>query len=309
MISTSIRLGLGLGLALASSALSSGCVSMTVGMTAPVVKIASADFNREADLELAREASPGQIKTAEGFLAADPENRILLEVVTRGYLEYTFGFLEDDIDAMPDDPKHAADRERLTRRATELYDRALAFALRLVALEDKNFKDAFMKDVAATEAEAKKLDKDAVPGLFYTGMALASGINLNRNDVARVVDLPKAVALIKRAYQLDPTFSNGQPALTMGVITGSQGKAMGGDPDASKKYFEEAIAASGGKYLMSKVMMARVYAVTAQDRPLFEKLLKEVIDAPANIYPEYRLANELAKKKAKRYLARIEDYF
>jgi len=286
-----------------------GCVSMTVGMTAPVVKIASADFNREADLDFAREASPGQIKTAEGFLAADPENHILLEVVTRGYIEYAFGFLEDDIDSMPDDPKHAADRERLVKRTTDLYDRALGFALRLVALEDKNFKDAFAKDVAATEAEAKKLDKDAAPGLFYTGLALASGINLNRNDVARVVDLPKAIALIKRAYQLDPTFGNGQPAMTMGVITGAQGKAMGGDPDASKKYFEEAIAASGGKYLMTKVLMARVYAVTAQDRPLFEKLLKEVIDAPANIFPEYRLANELAKKKARRYLTRVEDYF
>jgi tetratricopeptide (TPR) repeat protein len=298
-----------LSLAALCAAASSGCVSMTVGMTAPVVKIASADFNRESDLDLAREASPGQIKTAEGFLAADPENHILLEVVTRGYIEYAFGFLEDDIDAMPDDPKHAADRERLIKRTTDLYDRALGFALRLVALEDKNFKDAFSKDVTATEAEIKKLDKDAAPGLFYTGLALASAINLNRNDVARVVDLPKAIALIKRAYQLDPTFANGQPAMTMGVITGAQGKAMGGDPDASKKYFEEAIAASGGKYLMAKVMMARVYAVTAQDRPLFEKLLKEVIDAPANIYPEYRLANEVAKKKARRYLSRVEDYF
>ena len=145
MISSCIRLGLGLGVALVSAVSLDGCVSLIVGMTAPVVKIASADFNREADLDFAREASPGQIKTAEGFLAADPENRILLEVVTRGYIEYAFGFLEDDIDAMPDDPKHAADRERLTRRTTDLYDRALGFALRLVALEDKNFKDAFMK--------------------------------------------------------------------------------------------------------------------------------------------------------------------
>src|SRR5262245_7796042 len=71
-----------------------GCVGMTVGMTAPVVKIASEAFNAEADPDLARDASPGQIKTAEGFLAADPENRTLLGVVSRGYIEYTFGFLE-----------------------------------------------------------------------------------------------------------------------------------------------------------------------------------------------------------------------
>jgi hypothetical protein len=84
---------------------------------------------------------------------------------------------------------------------------------------------------------------------------------------------------------------------------------MGGDPDASKKYFEQSIAATGGKFLLAKVMMARYYAVVTQDRPLFEKILKEVLETPANIEPEFRLPNEVAKVKAKRYLARAEDLF
>jgi tetratricopeptide (TPR) repeat protein len=286
-----------------------GCVGMTVGMTAPVVKIASHSFNAESDPEFAREASPGQIKTAEGFLAADPENRILLEVVARGLVEYTFGFLEDDIEETPDDPKHQAQRDRMVARATGLYDRALEYALRLVALDDKHFRDAFNKDVASTEAEAKKLDKDSVPGLFLAGLALGSAINQNRNDVARVVDLPKAIALMKRAYALDPTFMQGGPAMSLGLVYASQGKAMGGDPDAAKKYFEQAIAVSSGKYLLPRVMMARYYAVVIQDRALFEKMLKAVIDTPSTILPEYRLANEISKKRAKRYLARADDYF
>src|SRR5262249_14581419 len=77
-----------------------GCVGMTVGMTAPVAKISSVAFNAESDVELAREASPGQIKTAEGFLAADPDNRTLLEVVSQSYVEYTFGFLEDELEVL-----------------------------------------------------------------------------------------------------------------------------------------------------------------------------------------------------------------
>ncbi|MEI4573010.1 TRAP transporter TatT component family protein, partial [Klebsiella pneumoniae] len=87
------------------------------------------------------------------------------------------------------------------------------------------------------------------------------------------------IALVKRAYELDKEFNNAGPAMAMGVIAGSQGKAMGGDPDASKRYFEEALQATQGKYLMIKVLMARVYAVTVQDRALYERLLKEVIDA------------------------------
>src|SRR5689334_5117183 len=104
--------GITVGL-LTSSLLTSGCVGMTVGMTAPVVKIASQNFNAEPDVVLAREASPGQLKTAEGFLAADPTNKILLGVVMQGYIEYAFGFLEDDLEQIPDDPAHAAQRDAL----------------------------------------------------------------------------------------------------------------------------------------------------------------------------------------------------
>jgi tetratricopeptide (TPR) repeat protein len=282
---------------------------MTVGMTAPVVEIASAAFNREGDFELAKAASPGQLKTAEGFLAADPSNRMLLKVVAQGYIEYAFGFLEDEFEGLPDDPQHAAQREALAKRATTFYDRSLEYGLQLLTQDDKHFRAAFNKDVASTDAEAKKLDKDSVAGLFYAGLALASAINMNRDDVARVVDLPKAIALVKRAYALDAKFYNGGPGMVLGTIYAAQGKAMGGDPDAAKKYFEEAINASGGKYLFTRVMMARAYAVVTQDRPLFEKTLKDVLATPANVYPEYRLANELAHRRAKRYLAHVDDYF
>ncbi|HZS38806.1 MAG TPA: TRAP transporter TatT component family protein, partial [Polyangia bacterium] len=246
---------------------------------------------------------------ADGFLATIPENRSLLQVMTQGYIEYAFGFLEDDLESTPDDQAHAAQREKITARATGIYDRGLEFALRLIATDDKYFKDAFMKDAATTEAEAKKLDRDSAAGLLFAGMALGSSINLNRNDVGRVVDLPKAIVLVKRAYQLDPKFYNGGAAMTLGLIYSSQGKAMGGDPEAAKKYFDECIGVSGGKYLMAKVLMARYYAVVIQDRALFESTLKEVLNTPASVYPEYRLANELAKRRAKRYLDHVEDYF
>jgi tetratricopeptide (TPR) repeat protein len=299
------------GLALVT--LGAGCAEqmarMGVNMTVPALSKASAAFAAESDVDLAREAAPGQIKTVEGFLVTVPDNRELLRVVSQAYLEYAFGFLEDDLESTPDDQSHAAAREHLTKRATGIYERSLDYALKLIATDDKDFHDAFMKDAATTEAEAKKLDHDAMAGLLFAGMALGSSINLNRNDVGRVVDLPKAIVLVKRAYALDPKFYNGGAAMTLGLIYSSQGKAMGGDPEAAKKYFDEAIAVSGGKYLMTKVFMARFYAVVIQDRALFESTLKEVLNTPANVFPEQRLANELAKRRAKRYLDHVEDYF
>jgi hypothetical protein len=97
--------------------------------------------------------------------------------------------------------------------------------------------------------------------------------------------------------------------MTLGLVYASQGKPMGGDPELAKKYFEEALTATGGRYLLTKTLMARTYAVITQDRALFESLLKEVLAAPADIYPEQRLSNELAKRRAKRYLQQVEEFF
>ena len=243
-------------------------------------------------------------------MLASPTNRDLLHVLAQGYIEYAFGFLEDDLESVPDDAKHSAERDATAARITNLYDRALGYALRLVALDDKNFPDMFKKDVASAESEAKKLVyKQEALGLLFIGLALALGINLNRQDLARVVDLPKAIAIIKRSHELDPKFYNGGAAMTLGIIYCSQGKAIGGDPDLGKKFFDEAINASDGKYLMPRVMMARFFAVITQDRPLFEKTLKAVIATPNDVWPAQRLPNMLAKKRAERYLAHAEDYF
>jgi predicted anti-sigma-YlaC factor YlaD len=282
---------------------------LSVNLTAPVLAKAADHLSMESDVQLARDAAPASLKTADGFLASAPHNRTLLEVVARGYFEYTFGFVEDDLDALPDDEAHHARRDDETKRATVFYDRAVDYALADLATFDKDIEAAAKKDIAGFEARLAKLPKAAVGGLLYGGMAWASSINLNRSDILRVGELPKAVAMVKRAYALDPTFYNGAAGMTLGLVSASQGKAMGGDPDAAKKYFDAAVAATGGKFLLAKVMEARFLAVQLQDRALFERLLNEVLATPADIMPSQRLPNELAKRRAKRYLAHAEDLF
>lgn len=284
---------------------------MMVNMTAPVLKNAQRSTQSEPDPQLARESAPGALKTVDGFLESAPENPLILAILAQGYAEYAFGFLEDDLESLPDNDKTAAQRAAIQARATGFYDKSLKFALRLIALKDKKheLENALKKDVASVEAAVKKLDKKSLPGLFYGGLALASAINLNRTDLGRVADLGKAVAMIQRAYEIDPNFANGGPAMTLGVIKSSQGKAMGGDPVAAKKYFEQAIASTNGKYLLTRVMMARFLAVITEDRKLFETTLQAVLATPADVFPEQRLANELAHRRAERYLKKAEDLF
>jgi hypothetical protein len=54
--------------------------------------------------------------------------------------------------------------------------------------------------------------------------------------------------------------------------------------------------------------MARYYAVNAGDSKLFRELLEEVVEA-GDVLPEARLSNAIARRRAQRYLDRIEYYF
>jgi len=283
-------------------------LNMTVDSTAPVLKRASASFDAESDVQLAREALPGNLKTIDGFLAARPEQSDLLELTALGYVQYAFGFLEDDLEALP--AGDSARRRELVQRCTDLYDRAYDIGLRQVALDRPEVRSIAREGkLEALFPALKKTDKDSVPGLNWAGLALASAINLHRDDIERVAELPKALALLERAYELDRSYYNYNAALSMAVVFSSQARAVGGDPDRARKLFDEVIRQTGGKYLMAKVLFARYYATVTLDRPLFEKTLKEVLATPGSVWPEQRLANELARRRAARYLAQADDLF
>ena len=56
-------------------------------------------------------------------------------------------------------------------------------------------------------------------------------------------------------------------------------------------------------------MYARTYAVQMQDQPFFEFLLNRVLQTPSDILPEQRLANQVAKIKAKQLLELTDELF
>src|SRR4051794_10782345 len=89
-----------LGVVLAAA----GCNMNQLGanLTAPILQEASKAFAMENDLEFARQAAPGNLVTLVGFLYSTPENRHLLQTCAQGFAEYAFGFLEDDLDLLPD---------------------------------------------------------------------------------------------------------------------------------------------------------------------------------------------------------------
>ena len=285
-----------------------GCnmARFAANQSAGMFKEASKSLDQEADLALAREAAPGLIKTIDGMALVSPHNTTLLMLSAQAYCSYAFGFLEDDLEAMKeDDPRF----EPLRKRTTSLYRRCEEYGLALLAESDDAFPAAAQRDANTLSAAVKKLDEDAVPGLFWTGLALASQVNLNRDDMALVAELPKVEIYMNRVVELKPDYYNAGAHLALGLVYSSQAKALGGNPEKGRQHLDEAIRLTGGKFLLNRVMLAHIYAVTVQDKTLYRSTLEQVLKTPADVWPDQRLANELAHRKAERYLKQTEDLF
>jgi hypothetical protein len=289
MMRTTIVLALLVGL-------SCSIKKITIDTTASLMKEGGRAMEKEPDLDVARAAAPGQIKSAEGILESAPAHRGLLEILARACLEYAFGFLEDDVEALTA-AKDAPARQAQSARATQMYDRAFGYALRLLETYDAGIRGALERGGSSWEAAVGKLPAESVPGLTYGGMALASAIGLNRSDPARLADLPKAKVLLERSRGLDPRFNHGGAAMTLGIIN-----AQLGDRAAARRFFHEAIDAAGDAYLLPRVVMAKFLLTQPKDRKERQSTLESVLSAPRDASPENRLANEVARRRAARYL-------
>ena len=114
---------------------------------------------------------------------------------------------------------------------------------------------------------------------------------------------------MKRVLDLDASYNYAGPHMFLGAFYGSRSKMLGGDPEKSHYHFEQSLALTRNRFLLNRVMYAKTYAVQAQDKKLFVEQLDAVIKSPGNILPEQRLANEVAKLKAKRLLEMVDELF
>jgi hypothetical protein len=289
-----------------------GCLSrLAANSTVRIMRQAAPAVNSFADPYLAEAAIPYSIAQSEGLMLVLPENVDLRVNLMRTYGSYGFAFLEDRLEqAEVDDDEARANHFRT--RATLAFQRAREIGLQTMTIEedaDGGAEAAVRRGIDAWKAYLRRFDDDEQTALvFWTGYAWARYINLTKDNPDSLADLPFAIACFERAFELDHTFNNYAPHVAMAGYYARASAALGGQPDDSRREFEAAISATNRRFLTYLVMYARFYAVMVQDRALFRRLLEEVINA-ADVMPEQRLANQIAKRRAARYLAQIDDLF
>jgi TRAP transporter T-component len=295
--------------------------NLALKTTPRVLKRGQPALQMESDYEMARQAIPGALKTVESFWINVPDNPQLLSILTEGYCQYGTAFVEDDWETAKLN-KDVGATEYHNDRASKMFTRCLNYAL-------MGLGNRWKKDIFGTPEEVAKLVKDTGKGkrfeMMFAGLALGSMINHNLTRIEMLGYLDTVQQILRRVIEIDganPKVCPPQPAacpastahlvmpyVAFGMLDTARGKALGGDPDKGRASFQKALDMTGGRFLLARTLMAYRYGIATNDRKFFHEQLKIVLETPPSVWPEQRLANEVAHRKARRYLSKEKELF
>ena len=246
-------------------------------------------FLSEEDPLLAKEASAGNLKLIDGLLLKDPDNKKLQVLSSQALFSYSFGYVEGSDDA----------------RAAHFYLRGLERAS-----QSLGGKDVFLNlDIAEFQKKCEKEISISFENYFWSAINLAAWVNLNKSDLSALNNREKIEIVAQAVISQNETYYYGGGDMLLGLYYSIQSKALGGDPSKGAGYFEKCLKINHRKFLPALFFYAKYYAVTVQDKKLFESLLSEIKAFNLNSFPEQRLANTITQEKAALLLKKEEDYF
>jgi len=279
---------------LAAFAFQTGCFSSQkiVAEKAPALfRDVALSANRQSDIVLVRQGIPSYLMLVDGMLQTYPENPDLLLAGAQAYAAYATVLEDDEQD-----------------RAAYLSDRAKQYALKALELTPP-FEGAVGKTLEVFQERLRKAENKQVPLLFWVGNIWAGWIAASEEGAAAMADLPWVEALMERVLELDPGFYYGGAHLFKAVLLSARPEQFGGNLKKADEHFQKARTYGQGKFLLTDVYYAEYYARQTLNRDLFVSTLKRVLETSARVEPDLTLANTLAQRKAKKLLARVDEFF
>ena len=259
------------------------------------------------DWESAGVATPAGIIQFEGLHLISPENDDLTLMLVKAYMAYAYGWVMDSYElAQFSGDFETAEHHK--RRAFLMYSRARDLALRVVARREPGIREAISLPPKELAAYLKsKFTTDDLPPLFWLMMSWTSAIN-NSPNTEDLADMAELRVIAQWVIEQNPGYEDAGALVFLGGFESSMPKAFGGDPAKAKAYFERALELTGRKNHIVLINYAMLYAVNAPDRALFISLMREIMEAPDQ-GTMFRMSNKVARRRAARALARVDELF
>ncbi len=260
-------------------------------------------YASDDDPELIGEALPFALKTMESLLEATPRHKKLLIATASGFVKYAHAYVLRPADAMESINLQAAREQRV--RAQHLFLRARNYGLRALEITYPSISDSLLKNPVSAVARFRKEDVEAI---YWTGIAWGSAISVGKNDMALVGNFPIVKAMMERVLQLDESWGEGAIHEFFIILSAGKSESEGGAKEANRHY-ARAMELNGGRSISPHVILAESVCIQKQDRTQFKELLNKTLEFDVDRYPENRLANIFAQRKARMLMMNIDNLF
>lgn len=261
-------------------------------------------FAGDEDPELVGEALPFALKSMEAILQTTPRHRKLLIATCAGFVQYGHAYVLQPVEALESEDLQAA--RKIRERAKRLFLRARQYGIQALDLDHPGFSKAIFTDPSAA---VEGMDRKDVAALYWIGVAWGSAISATKSDMSIIGDLPIVTVVMEKALKLDPSWHNGAIHEFFIVYDSTRSEAEGGGPISVEHHFNRAMALNQGRSISPLILLAESACIKQQNRQRFESLLTESLTFNVNRYPEYRLANIMAQRKARYLLDNVDSFF
>ena len=265
-------------------------------------------FTSDDDPELVGEALPFALKLYETILAETPDHERLLLATGSGFVSYANAFVATPASMLP---FYEWDRrEAAQTRAKRLYLRGREYLLRGLELRHPGFRQAlFAEDPSAVAPYLSRMTPADVPYLYWVAAGWVAAFSLDAFDLELALTVPRVEPLLRRALDLDETYSDGAIHDFLVRYYAGLPEAMGGNPAKADYHHARALEIADGRLAGPFMSYAEAVAIPRQDVGMFVDLLERALAVDPDDYPPARLVNILTQRKARWYLENIDDFF
>lgn len=155
----------------------------------------------------------------------------------------------------------------------------------------------------------QKIVKSDVNAAYWAAASSLLSWSLNPLDIDMLSSIAGPVALLEKAAELDPDYSNGAIWDALSQFYAAAPIDFGGDVERAKMCYQEALRVSGGKSPGIYVTYAETFCKTAGDREGYVNALEKALAIDVDADEANRLMGVISQQKAKYLLDHVDDYF
>ena len=262
----------------------------------------------ETDVTLVSDFFPTALKLYEIILTQNPDHLGLMSMTGSLNVMYANAFVQSPADYLTIDEFDKQDSEY--KRAILHYLRGRDRCLNALDGRHKGFKDLINSaDEDKISKAVKMLDKNDVATAYWAGAGWLGAFSLDPINADMLGNLGAPVAILERACELDPDYSNGGIWELLAQFYMSAPVDFGGNPDRAYECYDEAVRASDGKTPGPYIVYAQTFCIPNGDEAGFVDALTKALEINPDDDPSTRLMTTINQNKAKYLLENKSEYF